>query len=105
MILQDYVKVERYSTTTASASGAPMQQLYTVIAKLKCDIQSKEGSVIYPEHGQTTRAYKLMFCYPADIKPNDIITDLSSNERLKVLNVNNYKLLKHMEVSLESGVS
>lgn len=106
MILRYKAKVERYIKQTASASGAPSYQLTTVTASLSCDLQPHEGAIIYPEHGQTTKYYMTMFCYPTDIQPNDIVTDVDNpTTKMKVISVNSFNILKHYEVTLEGGVT
>jgi hypothetical protein len=60
---------------------------------------------VQPVQGQTTIYYKNMFCGDADIQPNDIVTDLDTNEKMKVVNVNKYiGLLPHYEIRLQGGV-
>ena len=106
MILRYKAKVERYANQNGSASGAPSYMLTTVIASLPCDLQPHEGAIIYPEHGQTTKWYMTMFCYPTDIRPNDIVTDVDNpNCKMKVISVNSFNILKHYEVMLEGGVT
>ena len=104
MILRDTVKVTRIVTTGKSPTGTPTTAISTIYASLKCDLQPDQGVVIVPIQGQTTIYYKNMFCNIADIKANDIVTNLSTNEAMKVININSYGLLKHMEIRLQGGV-
>ena len=106
MILKHTVSVTRIVKGTGTKpDGTPIPSKPTVvIASMKADLQPHEGIVVVPEHGQTAIYYKKMFCYPCDIQTNDIITDLSTNEKMKVININDYNLLKHMEIELEGGV-
>lgn len=104
MILRYKVKVIRNVASYTTSTGAPIMEPTPIYTSLKCDLQPDKGVVVQPIQGQTTVYYKNMFCYPADIKPNDIVIDLESNEKMKVININPYTLLKHMEVRLQGGV-
>lgn len=103
MILRHKVKVERYVNGDPLPDGSPQQTLSAVIDSLKCDLQSHQGVVVVPQQGQTTIYYKDMFCNIVDIQPNDIITDLATNEKYKVINTNSWNILRHMEVFLQGG--
>jgi len=103
MILPCSVKVQRYVVSGQSATGATTRTLSTVIESLLCDLQPEGGTIIVPAQGQTAIYYKNMFCNPADIKVNDIITDLNTNEKFKVITTNSYWMVKHMEIRLEGG--
>ena len=103
MILRDKVKVERYTTGVKDPTGVSKQVLSVITASLPCDLQPNGGVVVVPSAGQTAIYYKTMFCYRSDIKENDIITDLSSGAKMKVVNINDYGILPHMEVNLQGG--
>lgn len=103
MILQDRASVERRSNNTSSATGAKSSALEVVIESLPCYIEPDDGVVIVPQSGQTSVYYMNMFCDIADIRPNDIVTDLSTGEKFKVINTNEYRILKHMEVRMQGG--
>lgn len=114
MIFPNSVKVERRETIGTSPTGTPKQQLVTVMNPLKCDLQPDdniyENRVVMPESGQTVIFYKNMFCNVVDIRPNDIVTDLDTvtqtyaGDKYKVIYVNTFSMLKHMEVRLQGGV-
>jgi TolB-like protein len=103
MILKHKVSVQRYVTGTPSPSGSPTTILSTLVASLKCDLQPHQGVVVVPVQGQTTIYYKNMFCNIVDIQANDIITDLATGEKFKVVNTNPWNILKHLEVFLQGG--
>ena len=105
MIFPNKVKVERYVTGTKTATGTTPTVLTVIIPLLKCDLQPSNGIVIVPTAGQTIVFYKNMFCNVADVKVNDIVTDLDTLEKFKVLNTNSYGLLKHMEIRLQGGTT
>jgi len=103
MILPYNVKVQRYVVSGQSATGRPTETLSTITESLSCDLQPEGGTIVVPAQGQTAIYYKNMFCKPTDIKVNDIITDLSTSEKFKVITTNSYWMLKHMEIRLEGG--
>ena len=103
MILRHTVSVERMVSSGTSPTGAQQTKLTVMIASLKCDLQPHQGAVVVPAQGQTTIYYKDMFCPIVDIKPNDIITDLATGEKMKVVNTNSWNILKHLEVFLQGG--
>ena len=104
MILRHKVSVSRINGTVKSPTGTPRPNVVVVTASLPCDLQPHKGIVVVPTQGQTTVYYKTMFCYLTDIQINDIVTNLDTGEKLKVININDWNLLKHLEVSLEGGV-
>jgi uncharacterized protein YkvS len=105
MIFPNKVQVQRYVAGTKTATGTIPQILTLINPLVKCDLQPHEGIVITPIAGQTIIFYRTMFCNLSDIKENDIITDLDTNEKYKVLNINPYTLLKHMEIVIQGGVT
>ena len=105
MILPNTVSVTRISNGAVDPAGAPIDTPTVVIKSMKADVQPEGGQIVQPLQGQVALYDKKMFCYPADIRANDIITDLSTGEKMKVVNVNSYSLLKHMEIALVGGVT
>ncbi len=104
MILRNSVSVSRMIPGVVSQTGVKNDVLTVITSSMNAMIQPAKGDVIQPIQGQTALSYKTMFCYVTDIKPNDIITDLSTSEKFKVINVNQFNILKHMEITLEGGV-
>lgn len=105
MILKSRAKVERILSPGKSLTGAPLPAVpIDIISFLKCDIQPNKSIVIMPVAGQTIISYMTMFCKFADIKENDIVTDLKTMSKYKVVDVNRLGILPHLEVSMEGGV-
>ena len=104
MILKDSCMIQRYKKDTSSPTGAKKTVLETVVESLPCYFEPDDGIVIVPQEGQTTVYYYNMFCeIGANIQANDIITNLVTGEKFKVINTNDYRILPHLEVRLQGG--
>lgn len=104
MMLQDQGKVERYVKGEKSPSGATKTTLKPIHERIDCYFEPDDGIVVVPQEGQTSVYYYNMFCdISMDIRPNDIVTNLVTGEKFKVINTNDYRILPHMEVKLQGG--
>lgn len=104
MLFPNRCMIKRYEKGDKSPTGAIKMVLKTIYETLPCYFEPTDGVVIVPQEGQTNISYLDMFCdLNADIKPNDVVIDLDTNESMKVLDVNNYLILKHKEVRLQGG--
>ena len=104
MILQDQGKVQRYVKGDPTPTGTRPTVLTTIHESLPCYFEPDDGVVVVPQEGQTNIYYYVMFCeLEMDIQPNDIVTNLVTGERFKVINTNDYRILPHMEVRLQGG--
>lgn len=104
MILKDSSKVERYVKGATTPTGTQKTILTTIHDSLPCYFEPDDGVVVVPQEGQTNVYYYNMFCeLEMDIKPNDIVTNLVTGEKFKVINTNDYRILPHMEVRLQGG--
>lgn len=104
MILHDSGKVQRYVKGSPTPTGTMPTSLTTIHESLNCYFEPDDGVVVVPQEGQTSVYYYVMFCeLETDIKPNDIVTNLATGEKFKVINTNDYRILPHMEVRLQGG--
>ena len=104
MLLRDSCKIERYSKGEKSPTGAVKTVLKTIADNVPCYFEPDDGVVVVPQEGQTAIYYYNMFCEnDTDIKSNDIITNLATGEKFKVINYNDYRILPHLEVRLQGG--
>ena len=104
MILPDVCTVKRYEKGELTPTGAKKTAVKTIHEVLRCYFEPADGVVIVPQEGQTNISYMDMFCdVKADIRPNDIVVNLKTNEAMKVLDINDYSIWHHKEVRLQGG--
>lgn len=104
MFYKNRVKIERDVDTGTSESGQPTTSIVTIIAEMKCDIQSVKQNIVFIEAGGAVTVEKLLICDLADVKVDDIVTDLDSNEVFKVVDAEKFGFIPHLEVRLKGGV-
>lgn len=106
MILHDSCMVQRYKKGVTSPTGAQRTVLETIIESMPCYFEPDDGVIVVPQEGQTSIYYYNMFCnLEADIQPNDIVINLVTGEKFKVINTNDYRILPHQEVRLQGGTT
>jgi hypothetical protein len=104
MILKDKCKIERYVKGEKSPTGAVKTTLKTIVEFMPCYFEPDDGIIIVPQEGQTAVYYYNMFCdIGTDLQANDIVTNLVTGEKFKVINYNDYRILPHLEVRLQGG--
>jgi hypothetical protein len=104
MIFPDKAKVMRYMKGTKSPTGASSHELKTLFESLPCYLESEEGIVIVPQEGQVAVYYVNMYCNLGyGIKANDIIINIATGEKFKVVNASDYSVLPHSEIRLQGG--
>jgi hypothetical protein len=104
MILKDKCKIERYVKGEKSPTGAVKTSLTTVAEEVPVYFEPDDGVIVVPQEGQTAIYYYNMFCdIGVDIQANDIVTNLVTGEKFKVINYNDYRILPHLEVRLQGG--
>ncbi len=104
MIFPDTVSISRNQKTGITAVNESQFSLVVINTSQKCDIQPRKGVLVMAGSGQTNIMYKTVFMPVIDVKAGDVLTDLNANIEYKVTNINQYSLLKHLEVDAESGV-
>lgn len=104
VIMDDAVEITRQQQTGKSPSGNPIYSPITVIASLPCYIIPDTGNVIVVASGQTVIVTMKMYCDLTDIKENDVVTDLNSGSKYKVINVKQFTQVCYTAVTMQGGV-
>jgi hypothetical protein len=105
VLMDDSVKVARKQGGGQSPSGGTIPATdKTVIESLPCYLVPDKGNVIVVSSGQTSINYMRMYCDMTDIKQNDIVTDLNSNVKYKVITVKQFTQVCYTYALLQSGV-
>lgn len=105
MILQDRAKVSRYGKHVDRTTGSYKTILQAVIPSLDCYIEPDEGVIIMAQQEQAPIYTVHMFCeIGTDIRESDIVENLSTGVKYKVIDVDEYRLLPHLEVKMQGGV-
>jgi hypothetical protein len=104
VIMNDSVKVTGKRSEGQSPSGAPLPATSKVISPLACHLVPDKGNVVVVSSGQTSINYMKMFCDMTDIKQNDIVEDLNSGVKYKVITVKQFTEVAYTYALLQSGV-
>lgn len=104
IIMEDSVKIQRQQKTGSSPSGAPSTSLPVINASLPCYIIPDEGNVIVSTAGQTAIVTMKLYCDMTDIRENDVITDLNTGSKYKVINVKQFTQVCYTACTLQGGV-
>jgi hypothetical protein len=104
MLLKDRCSITRKEKGGKSPTGAVSMVTKTVAENVPCYIEDDDGVVVVPQEGQTAISYHTMFLnIGVDIKSNDVVTDIATGQKYKVIDVNHYRILPHLEVKLQGG--
>lgn len=102
------VKITRLIKTGTDDNGQDLFTETTIHESVDADLQPSYTKVPVYLAGQTVLADQNMFCgREVDLRENDKVYDLGNEgdntESFKVISVNGYGLLKHIEAELVSG--
>ncbi|MBU2701177.1 hypothetical protein Ga0466249_002291 [Sporomusaceae bacterium BoRhaA] len=104
VIMDDSVSITGTRVTGVKPDGSPVTQTGITIASMPCTLVPDKGDVTVTTSGSTVLTTLEMYCNLSDIKEKDIITDLSTSSKYKVLNVKNYNQIAYQKIKLQGGV-
>lgn len=104
IIMNDLVKIERQSASGVSPTGTPSIVPTTVFASMLCHIRPDDGEVVVVTAGETAIVKMKLFCDMATILEKDVVTDLNSGSKYKVINVKQHTQIAYTEVVMLGGV-
>ncbi|MDF2563682.1 MAG: hypothetical protein K0Q53_77 [Massilibacillus sp.] len=105
VLMDDSVKVTRKQSGGKSPSGANLPAIdKAIVDSLPCYLIPDKGNIVVVTSGQTSITYMKMYCDMTDIKQNDIIDDLNSEVKYKVINVKQLTQVAYTYCYLQGGV-
>lgn len=96
--------VSREIDAGKSATGTPIKRVDVVIPDIKGDLLPVKSEATVGEAGRTTISTDKLICPMADIRADDIVTDLTTGKQYKVNSIQPYSLLPRLECMLKGGV-
>jgi len=106
VIMDDLVNITRKQNSGGQlpSGGSAASSTISVADSLSCYLVPDKGNVVVVSSGQTSINYMKMFCDMTDIKENDIVTDLNTESKYKVINVKQYTQVCYTYAYLQGGV-
>lgn len=104
VIMDDTVKVERQGITGKTPTGTPITGTIIVSASMPCYVRPDTSNVVMASAGETSIVRMKLFCDMAAIQEKDVITDLATGSKYKVINVKQYTQIAYTEILMLGGV-
>lgn len=101
VIMDDVVSVTGTRVTGTKADGSPKTETLPIYDSIHCTLIPFNGDIIVATSGAATVVYMDMYCDIGNIKVNDIITDLSTGSKYKVLNVKQFNTICYQKIRIQ----
>ena len=104
VIMDDLVSVDRQGIVGTSPTGTPKYGTISVFSSMPCYIRPDTSNVVMAVAGETSIVRMKLFCDMAALQEKDVVTDLNTGSKYKIINVKQYTQIAYTEILMLGGV-